>query len=180
MNQNNTPSVARQMETLSNLFYLMVGLSLLAFAWIYLNIKLITPNIIFSVPAYRPVLHGLILLSSLGLLIYALLQYRRRLQLPQAITAADNLSGAVEKKVSLFRAASLKMYLLLTASTFLIIGGFYLSAEPAYAVAYSVLVIVYSLHRPITDRLTKDMKMNKEEREYYYQVVKEERTQHQQ
>lgn len=153
----------------------MVGLSLVAFVWVYLNLPAITPNIIFSVPAYRPYLHGLFLLSSLALLIRALVQYRKSIKDPGAFSSTENIQEKVIAKASFFRAASLKMYLLLTVSTLLVVTGFYLSAEPKYAAAYSVLLIAFSLYRPTPERMMKDMKMKKEERDYFYEAARQDR-----
>lgn len=175
MNQHNSPSAARLMETLNNLFYLMVGLSLIAFVWVYLNLPAITPNIIFSVPAYRPYLHGLFLLGSLALLIWSLVQYRKSIKDPGAFSGPENIQEKVIAKVSFFRATSLKLYLLLTLSTLLVVAGFYLSARPEYAAAYSVLLIVFSLYRPTPERMMKDMKMKKEERDYFIEAARQDR-----
>lgn len=160
------------MESLNKLFYLMVALPLLAFIWIYLTLQTITPNIIFSVPVYRPYLHGLFLLSALALAVLAFVQYRRRIKDQEAAEIAKSFNSITEK-VSIFRAASLKKYILLTLSTLIIILGFYLSAEPNYAAAYSFLLIAFSINRPTPDRLVKDMGMNKEEQEVVFHALKQ-------
>lgn len=176
MNKSQSPSVASTLENLTNLFYLMVGVPLLAFVWVYLNLKTIYPNTIFSVPAFRPLLHGGILLAALLIAIWAFVQYRRSLlHLKPYAGPSEHLDNTVEKKVDLFRKASLKKYAMLTLSTLLVILGFYLSAEENYAAAYSILLIVFSVNRPTLDRLLRDTRMKKEERDALFEAYKKER-----
>lgn len=160
------------MESLNNLFYLMVGLTLLSFIWIYLTIKTLTPNIIFSVPVYRPYLHGIFLLGAVACAIFAFVQYRRHLNEQKAAETAMHPVSIMEK-VRTFRAASLRKYILLTLGTVLIILGFYLSAEPNYAAAYSILLIIFSINRPTPDRLVKDMDIKKEDQEILFKALRE-------
>lgn len=178
MNRSSELSVVPELEKLTNLFFLMVGVPLVAFAWIYLNLKTINPHDIFMVPAFRPYLHAGILLLSLAIAVLAVIQYRHRFTgLEPDTSEQEGVKESLNEKVQIFKEASLKKYVLFTISTLIIIGGFYLSSEETYGAAYSILLILYSINRPTPERLVKDMRLKKEERELVFKSVKESRYQ---
>lgn len=165
MKQPESDYIARKFEKLNNLFYLMVGLPLLVFTWIYLNLKTISTWRYFEDPTAGIFLHGLILFGALYLLVFAFLRYRRDFTALEASKGASEQSENLEEKTERFFQASIRKYLMLTGSTILVIVGFYLSAEAFYAAIYSILIIAFSINRPTSDKMAKDMRLKKEERQ---------------
>lgn len=163
MKQSESNYVARKFENLSNLFYLMVGLPLLAFTWVYLNLKTISPWRYFEDPTAEIFLHAVILSAATFFVGAAFLQYRRRLS---ALEGAEDVPKAesLEEKTERFVQASLRKYLMLTAGTVLVVLGFYLSTAEFYVPVYTVLLVIFSITRPTPEKMGKDMGMKKEER----------------
>lgn len=199
MEQPQSNPVARRFEDLTNLFYLMVGLPLVAFIWVYLNLKQLQPLGYFADPSLRIYLHIALLALALALGLLAFLQYRKRFdglepdreepagadflvrdssshsahngdsrsgdsRSVDSPDEAPRLSPQIIRKFELFRAASMQKYLLLTASTVLVVLGYYLSAEEYYGAFYGILIVIFSVHRPTPERFIRDMRLNKEDR----------------
>lgn len=205
MEQAQSNPVARRFENLTNLFYLMVGLPLVAFIWVYLNLKQLQPLGYFADPSVRIYLHIALLALALALGLLAFLQYRKRFDglEPSRQESADGnvnerdadkdglhhkdaprwnslngdsqnrdsrkdvprLSPQLNRKFEVFRTASMQKYLLLTASTVLVVLGYYLSAEEYYGAFYGILIVIFSVHRPTPERFMRDMRLKKEERQ---------------
>lgn len=203
MEQAQSTFVARQFENLTNIFYLMVGLPLVAFTWVYLNLQWVQPWGYFADPSWRVFLNAVILVLALALGVLAFIQYRKRYNglEPQAgvssITSSQSgdsqsidsrsidsrtddqeLSRQLIRKLEVFKSAALQKYLLLTASTVLIIIGFYLSAEEFYAALYGLMIIIFSVHRPTPERFIRDMRLGKEERQALREGLRQGRQQH--
>lgn len=199
MEQAQSTSAARRFEELTNLFYLMVALPLVAFIWVYLNLRDLQPWGYFADPFWRVFVHVALLALALALGVLAFVQYRKRFSglepeaengtsansRPRGVKgfsdhassqskASDNgssqaeggmLSPQLSRKFEVFKSASMQKYLLLTASTVLVVLGYYLSAEEVYGAFYAVMIIIFSVHRPTPDRFMRDMRLAKEDRQ---------------
>lgn len=200
MEQPQSTSISRRFEDLTNLFYLMVGLPLVGFSWVYLNLKQIQPWGYFADPSLQIYLHAALLLLGLALGVLAFVQYRKRFhgleprmdELDDRVSSRDGfrpgndpvsdsrsidsrsgdsrndglpLSRPIIRKLEVFKTAAIEKYLLLTASTIIVIIGFYLSAAEFYGALYGVLIIIFSVHRPTPERFMRDMRLTKEERQ---------------
>lgn len=199
MEQVQSTSAARRFEELTNIFYLMVALPLVAFIWVYLNLRDLQPWGYFADPFWRVFVHAAVLALALVLGVLAFVQYRKRFSGLEPETeepsptnfqtrnseassshksypnkASDNgskqaeggmLSPQLSRKFEVFKAASMQKYLLLTASTVLIVLGYYLSAEAVYGAFYGIMIIVFSVHRPTPERFMRDMRLTKKDRQ---------------
>lgn len=212
--------MARRFEDLTNLFYLMVGLPLVGFSWVYLNLQQIQPRGYFADPSWQVYLHAALLLLALALGVLAFVQYRKRFHGLEprmdelgggAGTMGDSpngdspngysrsidsrsgdsrnidswndgqpLNSLIIRKLEAFRSAAIQKYLLLTASTILVIAGFYLSAAEFYGALYGLMIIVFSVQRPTPERFMRDMRLAKEERQALRAALNEGRRLHQQ
>lgn len=195
MEQAQSTSVARRFEDLTNLFYLMVALPLVGFIWVYLNLREMQPWGYFKDPSWSVFLHVALLVPALLLGLLAFVQYRKRFnglevradELPAGDSSGDSrsidsrsadsrnneeqLSRELDHKLDVFRAASLQKYMLLTASTVLVVIGFYLSAEEFYGALYGLMIIIFSVHRPTPERFGRDMRLKKEERKAVREAI---------
>lgn len=171
MEQPEFSPIAKRLEKLNNLYYLMVGLPLLAFSWVYLNLKLWEPVHFFRDAELAVAGHVVLIALALALSIMAFIRYRRYFQ--EQGPAPGKLEGpaALEWKVGFFCEASIQKYALLAAATILIVLGFYLSLEEFYVPLYAIMLIVYSVNRPTPESIARDMRMKKEERKALQEEV---------
>lgn len=192
--------MARRFEDLTNLFYLMVGLPLVGFIWVYLNLAQIQPWGYFADPSWQVFLHAALLALALALGVMAFVQYRKRFnglepsteELPSRNSRSTDsrsidfrndgqpLSRQVDRKLEVFRSAALQKYMLLTASTILVVLGFYLSAAEFYGALYGLMIIIFSVHRPTPERFARDMRLTKEERKALREALNQGRRLHEQ
>lgn len=172
MKQPESSSVARKFENLNNVFYLMVGLPLLLFAWTYLNLKLISPWVYFEEPLTGTFLHALILVVVIVLPVLAYKRYKKEIATASSASKDVQNTVSLREKVNVFISASLRFYYVLTISNILVVIGFYFSAEEFYIFFYSILLILYSINRPTPDRMVKELRFKKEEKEAFYQLLK--------
>lgn len=172
MKQPETSSIARKFENLSNIFYLMVGVPLVIFGWIYLNLKNIEKWGLFATPYTAAVLNAVIIVVALALAFRAYRKYKGQLANPGL--PAEQAAGRqqVIEKANFFAVVSLQFYWSLTISTILVVIGFYLSAEEFYIILYSILLVLFSINRPTLDGLIKGMKLKKEEQELLFEAWK--------
>ncbi len=173
MKQNEYSSIPGKLENLNNVFYLMVGVPLLLFGWIYLNRKVLKPWYFFEDDATGAVLHIIILVVAGFVAFRAWRKYRKELSSPDFSRASSfRDKEQILAKVNYFITASRAFYGFLTISTLMVVAGFYLSAEEFYIGAYTILLVMYSVYRPTLDRMMKEMKLSKEEKELLFEAWK--------
>ncbi len=164
MKQTDSPSVADLFQRLSSFYYLLVGLPLLVFSWVYLNLNFWEPWYFFENSAMGTVSHIVLVGIAVLVAIAANIQYRRFFRQLEPVPPGLEGDRALEWKMKMFSKASLQQCLLLTASTILVIIGFYLSLEQFYVPLYAALLVLFSMNRPSPERIADDMRMKKEER----------------
>lgn len=172
MKQTEHSPIASRFQRLSSLFYLMVGLHLVAFSWVYLNLKFWTPRFFFQSPEGAVAGHVAIVGLAIVLGVLAVVRYRQRYG--EMTTLAEEREGmkALEKKVQLFYEASLRKYIFFTAATLLLVLGFYLSLNEFYVPLYAIALILFSINQPTAERIGRDMQLTKEEREMLKEELK--------
>lgn len=164
MKQPDASPVAALFQRLTSIYYLMVGLPLLAFSWIYLNLTLWEPWYFFDNSAVGTVGHIVLIGLAIGLAVIGIIRYRRYFKQLEALPPGMEATEALEWKVSAFFKASIQQCLFFTASTLLVVLGFYLSLQQFYVPLYAVLLVLFSFNRPSPERIAEDMRMKKEER----------------
>lgn len=173
MKQTEPSPIASRFQRLSSLFYLMVGLHLVAFSWVYLNLKFWTPRYFFQSPEGAVAGHVAIVGLTIGLAVLAIVRYRQRHQEMAPFAEGKEGVEALEKKVQLFYEASLQKYVFLTGATLLVVLGFYLSLNEFYVPLYAIALILFSINQPTAERLGRDMQLKKEEREMLNEELKQ-------
>ncbi|WPP49410.1 hypothetical protein [Catalinimonas niigatensis] len=143
-------------NTLTLVFYLMVGMPLIFFVLIYLQYEEVgglkpTESIMWLPHIVLPV-------GVLICLYFAYSLYAKQLRQRQA--------SAFREKLRAFHEASLYKYGLLSLANFLAIIGMYFMGEQIFAGLYAIALVVFSLNRPTHHRITKDMQLSKEEQQW--------------
>lgn len=172
MKQAQPETLARKFEKTTNIFYLMVGMPLLIFAWTYLNLNILKPFPVFENPVIGPLLHFIIFLGVVFLLTKAFKNYKQKMAQPDFTDSTASMEQQVMEKAHLFINASLPFYWFLTYATILVLIGFYFSVEELYIGAYSVILIIFSIKRPTADRMIKEMRLKKEEKVILFDALK--------
>ena len=155
--------IAQHFQRLSNLFYLMVGLPLLAFAWVYLNLAVLNPPGFFEHPVYAWFWHVPVLLLIIGLMAGTYIRHRGHLSNYFSQADKEPQLQSLEKKVEVFYQLSLQKYLMLTGAVLLAVLSLYLSGHRGYAALYGVLLLIFSVSRPSPERFGRELKLKKEE-----------------
>jgi hypothetical protein len=136
----------------------MVAVPLCVFTYFYLNFAQ-QESIQSAFPEHPdPVITYLI---PLGTILFITLSYLVYGNLLKNISTDFSLKD----KLNLFAKYATVKYALLEAGSLLMVAGFALSKLKFYIVLYVFTLVVFSLHRPTQRRVSKDLKLNKEERE---------------
>jgi hypothetical protein len=164
MKQSDASPIAALFQQLTSIYYLMVGLPLLAFSWVYLNLTLWEPWYFLDNSAVGTVGHIVLIGLAIGLGVMGVICYRRYLKQLEPLPPGTEATEALEWKVRVFCKVSLQQCMFLTASTLLVVLGFYVSLQQFYVPLYAVLLVFFSFNRPSPERIAEDMRMKKEER----------------
>lgn len=173
MKQPEHSSIANRFQRLTSFYYLMVGVPLLAFSWIYLNLKFWTPKSFFQDPETAMYGHAVFVGFAVSLAVMAFVRSRRYYQQEGPVPPGLEGAEALEWKVKVFAGASVQRCLFLTASTLVVVLGFYMSLHQLYVPLYAVLLILFSVNRPSPERISSDMRMKKEEHRALVQALRE-------
>lgn len=163
MKQPEYSSIAKRFQQLTSFYYLMVGIPLLAFSWIYLNMTLWFPWSFFQNSETGVYGHVILVGFAVGLAIMAFIRSRQFYQQQGPIPPGLEGAEALDWKVKVFSGASIQKCLFLTASTLVVVVGFYLSLHQLYVPLYAILLILFSINRPSAERISSDMRMKKDE-----------------
>lgn len=141
---------------LINQAYACVGLPLLAFSWVYL--ELLEGNV--KPVASETLLYSLVAVVSaviLALLLKALREFRKGVR--EARTESE-----LSDKLTLYGQVSFRKFLYLFAASVFTVAGLYLSASELFAVWFAVIVVVFSLGNPTKDRIVEDLRLKDEDK----------------
>lgn len=143
-------------NTLTVVFYLMVGIPLVFFILIYLHYE--KAGGLHATESMQFLPHLLLPLGLLASVYFAYSVYKSQLRQRQAST--------FKEKLKTFHEAALYKYALLSLANFLAVIGMYLTGEQLFAGLYAIALVVFSLNRPTHRRIAKDMRLSKEEQQW--------------
>ncbi|MDQ3394614.1 MAG: hypothetical protein M3512_10960 [Bacteroidota bacterium] len=139
-------------QAVNLIFYTMVGVPLMVFLYLYLEIK----DGKFFVDAPDVDLHlALLITIPIFILINVVLSYvfyERHIKSAQP-------TAQLRDKLQLFYKASLLKYSFLEAATIASLVGLFLTTELVYVILYLFVLLIYSLNRPTPFRFRKAMKI---------------------
>jgi len=145
-------------NTLNLIYYFMVAGPMALFTYFYLQFAQqdIIKNAFPDNP--NPLVIYVIPLVTIALFVLAYTTHRRLMsQLDHTLPLIDKLRFFAQKVIV--------KYALLEAGSFAIVAGFSLSQQKFYIVLYVITLVVFSLHRPTQRRVSRELKLNKEEKE---------------
>jgi hypothetical protein len=143
-------------NTLILIYYFMVGVPLLFFVLVFLRYQ--EAGGLQPTQSMNLIQHVLLPAAAVICLIMPSLQYRKQLKAERP--------GGFKAKLKLFHQLALYRYAWLTVANFLAVVGMYFTGEQVFAGLYAVALVVFSLHRPTANRITRDMKLNEQEKEW--------------
>jgi hypothetical protein len=143
-------------NTLTMVFYLMVGIPLLFFVILYLQYQeagglQVTDN-------WELIPHVLIPAATVASIVMAYRLYKN--------TLTQRSPKAFREKLRTFHEVSIYKYGLLDLANFLPVLGMYLTGEQIFAGLYAVTLVVFSLNRPTHSRISKDMDLSQQEQQW--------------
>jgi hypothetical protein len=139
-------------RVLNLIFYALVGIPLLFFLFLYLQIKDGRYSSIDPSEDLNMILLFLIPVFCLVNIILAYVTYQRKLK---NVIGSDSLQIKLE---GFFKASVLK-YSFLAAASVITILGLFITAEMLYSIIYLTILLIFSLNRPTPFRLRKDLKI---------------------
>lgn len=143
-------------NTLTMVFYLMVGMPLLFFVILYLQFQeegglKVTEN-------WQFIPHVLIPAATIASIVMAYRLYKNQI--------IEREPKTFKAKLRTFHEASLYKYGLLDLSNFLPVIGMYLTGEQIFSGLYAIALVVFSLNRPTARRISKDVELTKQEEQW--------------
>jgi hypothetical protein len=143
-------------NTLTMVFYLMVGVPLLFFVVLYLQYQEAGGLQVTESWQFLP--HVLIPAATVISIFLAYRVYKNKIFQREPKT--------FRKKLRTFHEISLYKYGLLDLANFLPVIGMYLTGEQVFAGLYAVTLVVFSLNRPTHKRISKDMELTQQEQQW--------------
>lgn len=143
-------------NTLTLVFYLMVGIPLLFFVLVYLQYE--EAGGLHPTESMELLPHVILPAAVLLSLYFAYTIYKKQLRQRQPAT--------FKEKLRTFHEVSLYKYGLLSLANFLAVLGMYFAGEQVFAGLYAIALVVFSLNRPTHHRISKDMQLSKDEQQW--------------
>ncbi len=143
-------------NTLTMVFYLMVGIPLLFFVILYLQYQETGGLKVTQNWQFLP--HVIIPTATLASVVLAYRLYKKKIN--------EYAPDTFRQKLRIFHEVSIYKYGLLDLSSFLPVLGMYLTGEQIFAGLYAIALVVFSLNRPTVSRITKDMGLSKQEQQW--------------
>ncbi|MDF9795134.1 ammonia channel protein AmtB [Catalinimonas alkaloidigena] len=143
-------------NTLTLVFYLMVGIPLVFFVLVYLSYE--EQGGLRATENLQILTHIIIPLATVASIYFAYSVYKLKLRQHQAVR--------FQEKLKAFHEVSLYKYGLLSLANFLPVISMYYTGEQVFAGLYAIALVVFSLNRPTHQRISKDMKLSEEENQW--------------
>ncbi|MEK6481602.1 hypothetical protein WJR50_28925 [Catalinimonas sp. 4WD22] len=143
-------------NTLTLVFYLMVGIPLIFFVLVYLQYE--EQGGLKATESMQILPHIIIPLATIASIYFAYKLYNQKLYQQQP--------ARFQEKLKTFHEVSLYKYGLLSLANFLPVIGMYFTGEQLFAGLYAIALVVFSLNRPTHQRISKDMKLSDEEKQW--------------
>lgn len=147
------------LHQLTNIFYAIIGLPLLMFIIIYLQISSGELDVARFQGFYNGYIALAVWLVTGVLVVYSVSLTKRALQqLPSELQLKD--------KLILFRQIYIRHYLLLGLASILALLAYLLSGEVMYAGLFMIVLIMLSIIRPTTLQVIKDLSLKGEDKDF--------------
>lgn len=144
-------------NTLTLVFYLMVGIPLMFFVILYLQYQEASGGLQVT-ENWQLIPHVLIPAATVAIIVLSYRVYKNAI--------SQRSPDTFREKLRTFHEVSLYKYGLLSLSNFLPVLGMYLTGEQIFAGLYAVALVVFSLNRPTLTRITKDVSLTQQEQQW--------------
>lgn len=146
------------LNRLSLIFHALVGVPLLAFVFIYLELDTGGLSALIKDPEIVKMLSYILPTISMVLAGIAFILFKKNL--PQAV-GENNL----RTKLNSYFTVIVQKYTLFEASSLLAVAGLFLTGNIIYTIIYLAMLLLLSLHRPTVHRISRDLKLKDDERQ---------------
>lgn len=150
------------LNKLNTVFYAMVGIPLLLFVFLYLNINdgkvyinPLDPEIVNVLLVILPVISLIIVLA--GFIVYF-----------KQIKVARAMEGSAAKVQAFFNASMLK-YACLETGSLIAVLGYFLTSHVVFTGLYVAFLLIFSINRPTRYRMYKDLRLKQRERKNIFE-----------
>ncbi len=144
-------------QIISTKYYGFAALPLLAFTWVYLEMKHrdLMPYLEDTMLNVAATVLGLMLVISV---VYPFVMFRK--QIPQ-VRALNSL----REKLTVLYKLYLKVYALLFLAMVIAVSGFYLTQIWFFGFGFVIVILLFSYHRPHNYKFCRDLRLPPPERE---------------
>ena len=136
---------------LINIAYLLIGIPLLFFIWVYLESTAETLIPVVD-EKYNTIVIALVITISLVLLIWGHRNYKKRLT---ESMENDQLS----EKLRLYQSGNTRRFISYSISSLLISIGFFLTDVQIFAALYGIMIVLFSINNPNARKVANDLKL---------------------
>ena len=141
-------------QRLNFIFHAIVAVTMLPFVWLYLEIDTDRREGVFD----DPVILILFLLICISLSLTSFLYKKKQLEtIPNSNSMRDKLIN--------YQRIMIVAYALIEGAALFATIAFYLTANYVFVLVYISTLFAFSLGRPSLDRISRDLKLSKENRE---------------
>jgi len=143
---------------LNNLFHVLVAIPLLGFVYLYLESQVGRMQPLIKDPDTVLILHYIlpfIIMVESGIAFVIT---------KKSLSVFPNDDKLMEKLSIYFRISLIK-YAILEGAAIVSVIGYYLTLSKVYVVFYVVLLMIFSLNRPTVYRISRDLKLEGEEKD---------------
>lgn len=147
----------QELNNLNIIYYAMVGLPLLAFLYLYLNVN---DGQVFIEPLEAEtekiilIILPVICLMAIG---FAFISYGKK------ISSANDLAK-LDEKMKFFIRASITKYAAMEFASLVAVLGYFLTTHIIFTTIYVAILLLFSVNRPTKYRVKKDLRLKQDER----------------
>lgn len=146
---------------LSLIFYLMAAVPMVPFVVIYLSMQDGSTTPLFDAE-YTPVVTIALAVLAFGNVVLGMRFYKKQL-------VELRKEESLRAKLDLFVSASILQYSCMEAATIIAVVGLYATRTTFFVLLYLGMLIIFAQVRPELRRISKQLKLSKEEEDVIYQ-----------
>ena len=139
-----------------NTAYLMVGLPMVAFMWLFLELSNGSLQSMISPPLEY------IVISLCSLSVTALIWMGVKIFKNGLMLAKDE--SELKEKLIIYQKVSERKFVFLLYASIITVVGMYLCASEVFAILYTFIIIIFSMSNPTLEKISNDLRLKDETR----------------
>lgn len=144
---------------------LLILIPLPVFAFVYLNLT--KPTRTIHVPELPAFLESFLLSLTLALLLFQHINFQRSIK-PLQVEGLD-----LDRKITGYLKASTMRYVILALVGLITAGGLFFFSNVGFTIAYAIVLVLVSVHKPSPIRIIRLFRLRGEEKEFVYEINRE-------